>query len=198
MFNKKIVLSVLFIALVGMGAAGTWANFTKTTDQSGHWATVTASSTNPLSLKIVGTLSPDLGSWTDGLSVIGAIPDNTKKSMGFIRVQNNGLVTSALQLTSLTVTPTGNPLDNYLELYIVDGNSQEHLIYAGYYTPNYGNAENIAANPLAIYDAMPKDAEKDIEIKYKFVNTNFDQTSLLGTSSSSLVNIGFTLTGAYV
>lgn len=204
MFNKKFLVTILALGmLVAAGAAGTWASFIKTADANDGSA-VSAFSTDPLTMSILGIVKPGetwVTTGTNGLTITGAIPDSQIKSMGYIRVENTGTLTGKLQVTSATFAPNYNALENDLVFYAVDGYGTQHVIYAGSNTPEYGTAETVdAAHPLAINDALPGSTSHDVEIRYKFVNTNpsvGDQGILAGQNSGN-VKLGFTLTGAYV
>ncbi len=91
MFNKKMVLSILIIAFVGLGAAATWASVASDTTTAAHPNTIFAG-------KPVMTIDDNV------LSITNALPDSVQHDMGAVTIRNTNPVAGAIGITSISVT----------------------------------------------------------------------------------------------
>jgi hypothetical protein len=98
MINKKIILSVLFIALVGIGAAGTWANYVDTKDTGTH--TIYAGALTINDLAGVSLVTPDY------------IYPGDSGTLGTFNVQTTG--GKAGTLTAKIISPNDNKGNAFL------------------------------------------------------------------------------------
>ncbi|KKG93750.1 hypothetical protein DU69_17475 [Methanosarcina mazei] len=124
--NKKMLLSILIIAFIGISAAGTWANFTKSADSTGN--TLTAGNLNialdrpsnqPFS---VGPMIPDskINDIVYHKCWWGTVSDKHYD----IRVWNTGNIPASLFVSS-TLTSDPASLAQHVKLYYSESDAED-------------------------------------------------------------------------
>jgi uncharacterized protein (UPF0333 family) len=159
MFNKKIILSILFIAFIGIGAAGTWATVNSATVAKDTGAITVAAPTVTLTAPVGGAL----------------YTNNVPVSIGYLVFTPDEQNTIGdVQISSIT----GYGGADNIVLYATYGDA-DHIIYEG---------ANVAADTLLSYTpiAIPgwlgisgsgQGTAVTIPIKAAFINTHSDQTA---------------------
>ena len=189
--NKKIVLTLLFVSLITVATAATWAfNFASTsTDNNVIYAT----SNNPASITISSTSS---GS-TNFFTLNGAVNDAKIHPLGTVNVYNNGQVDGPLFLSSFV----DNGLSSDLVIYygVTDYNVWPYVttytpLYIGSNVDKNGlTAADLAANPILLNPDLPVYSSQPVYLYYEYVSTAQDQTPGI---SLGQFKVGFKLTTA--
>lgn len=110
MVNKRIVLGILIIAFIGVTAAGTWANFTKSATSDGN--TLQAGTID---------ISVERPNINQPFSVRGMIPDSTENIIKFypcfweetnkyhVTIRNTGNIPASLFISDVLTPAAGAP-----------------------------------------------------------------------------------------
>lgn len=167
--NKKIILTLLFISLITVATAATWAfNFASTTSDNN---VIYAANTNPADIVISSTSS---GS-TTFFTFNNAVNDAKIHDLGSVTIHNIGQVDGTLLLNHFE----GPGLSPDLVIYYYDSTNNRNIpIYAGAgvdksdITPVDVNENPITVGTLP-FSSWPY---QTVQLRYEYVSTASDQT----------------------
>ena len=173
MIHKKMVLSVIIIAFVGITAASTWANFSVSAESGGN--TLQA-----------GTIGIKLYETTGApFTVTGMVPDSTINDIRFhqlvwpqsgqyaVTVQNTGNLDASLFISDILTSDPSSLADHVALYYSIDGTSESPI--------------KITSTPTDTKINIPAGGNRVLFFWYSYENDG-DQTSEMGKTVDAVIN----------
>lgn len=172
MIHRKMVLSVLIIAFVGIAAASTWANFTVTAEANGNTL-----QTGTIGIKLYETTGAPF-------TVKGMVPDSTMNKIVFhqlvwpqtgqyaVTVQNTGNLDASLFLSDVLTSDPASLADHVSLYYSIDGTS--------------GSPTKITDTPTDTEINIPAGGNKVLFFWYSYENEGV-QTSEMGKTANAVI-----------